>query len=86
MTKCINCECGETCGKCLTQDSFISTIKFAISQAQNDGKPSLASDMERVLNFLPDNPVFAVLEAESSSLSPNMIAMMRETFGVKKWA
>jgi hypothetical protein len=70
------------CPYCLSEDKLVSCIKRAIVDARKDKKEELANKLQAVLNFLPEWPVMAILEAEALELNENFILMIQDSFNV----
>lgn len=72
-----------TCPYCLSEDKLLIAIKRAIKDSKKDKKFSLAEKLQSVLNFLPEHPVMAAMEAEALDLPDNFIIMIQDSFEVR---
>lgn len=70
------------CPYCFTEEKLISSIKRAIDDANKEGKKDFAAKLQSVLNFLPDYPVMAILQAEAYSMNNSLILMIRDSFNI----
>jgi hypothetical protein len=50
---------------CPTCNQLTDAIYLTVENCRIKGKFNLADDLEAILTFLPESPVFAILEAES---------------------
>jgi len=85
--KCIHClDSGGKCNHCLSSKQFIAVLETAAYQAASENKKELEDVLNRIINFLPDEPVMAVMEAESSQyITENLLLLLREQFNVRKF-
>ena len=70
------------CPYCMTEERLISSINRAIVDAKKEGKTPLADKLQLVLNFLPESPVMAIMEAEALGLNNSLILMIRDAYHV----
>jgi DNA-directed RNA polymerase subunit RPC12/RpoP len=70
------------CPYCMTPERLMKSIKGAIADSRKEKRHDLVAGLEAVLQFLPDSPVMAILEAEHHILNTNLILMIRDTFNV----
>lgn len=86
--KCNYClNSGEKCNHCLSDEQFISVLEAAAYQAALDKNKDLEDALNKILNFLPEEPVMAMLEAEASEhITENVILFIRQQFNVRKLA
>jgi hypothetical protein len=67
----------------------IDTLLLVIDQAKEKYEDlenyQMVSKLNAVLNFLPDYPVMAVLEAEYYQLPKDFIKILKDTFKVKSF-
>jgi len=70
------------CPYCTTEEKLIIAIKRAISDSKKGGREEFAKKLEKVLAFLPEWPIMAILEAQALSLPDNFIIMLQDSFSV----
>jgi hypothetical protein len=70
------------CPYCMTSDRLMNSLKRAIADSKKDKKQELAQQLQSILNFLPDYPVMALLEAEHHKVNYNLILMIRDTYQI----
>lgn len=85
--KCIHClDSGGKCNHCLSSEQFIAVLETAAYQAASENKKGLEEALNRILFFLPENPVMAMLEAESDeNITDNLVCFIRQQFNVRKF-
>lgn len=69
------------CPYCMTEEKLVKAIKGAIKDFRKEKNDAQADKLQKVLDFLPDYPVMAIMEAEALDLNPNISLMIRDTFG-----
>jgi len=69
-----------TCQYCLTEDRVIEAIKLAVYTIEDLGGDS--DDLRAILEFLPDYPVVAVMEAEIRNVNKYIVEIIKNTFHV----
>ena len=65
-------------------DEFIKALKTASKEFRKKKRKKQADILDIIISYLPDSPVFAVLEAENLKLTPEFIEVLRKTFDVKQ--
>lgn len=72
-----------TCPYCVTEERLVVAIKRAIEDSVKANRKEFAKKLEKVLYFLPESPVMAVLEAEALDLPENFVIMIRDSFDIR---
>jgi hypothetical protein len=70
------------CPYCVTGAKLIGSLTRAVADAKKERNDEMAHKLSAVLRFLPDYPVMAILECEALNMNPNLILMIRDSFGV----
>lgn len=70
------------CQYCMTEDKLMSALKRAVVDAKKEGKKEFAGKLQIVIDYLPEYPVMAIMEAEYLELNNSLILMIRDAFQV----
>lgn len=68
------------CQYCMTEDKLMSALKRAVVDAKKEGKDIFAKKLQIVIDYLPEYPVMAAMEAEYLELNNSLILMIRDAF------
>ncbi len=66
-----------------SQKKIVENLELVLASLIHDGKVELATKLEMVVNWFHKNePVIAVLEAQSMGVPDNIVQQMKEAFNV----
>lgn len=71
------------CNYCNVGDNLITAIRDAAIICTKNGEYQQAYLLNRILSFLPDYPVLAVMEAEELDMDETFIELLRDSFNIK---
>ena len=70
------------CQYCMTEDKLMSALKRAVVDAKKEGKNDFAKKLQTIIDYLPESPVIAIMEAEYLEMNSSLIIMIQEAFHV----
>lgn len=70
------------CQYCMTEDKLMSALKRAVVDAKKEGKSEFAKKLQTIIDYLPESPVIAIMEAEYLELNNSLILMIRDAFQI----